>query len=403
MKRALRVSSSILPNSSTRIRRRPFFSVFSCNFSSSDSPSNFGSRDNSTPPSIDQVAAVKQLSEQIAKDVAAGVEEMKSNFGEKHAEKVWMMDYYKHGSSKYIVPAFSMLIEDERMHQLPSIAMKNAVFFSSVLRLLSPEKQSQYIATMALTKNLQLPYLLSIMQLQKVNDQSPVSKQMMERINLSMKSANATESLEQGRWITSTPSISVLDWTFPIEDSAFLSGKWSNTENGKNFPFEVLPVFKKAKEMLAFHDYLLLACTTYLESQWASFYATGDHKYLSKIAHVGSFWSEFSHLDDSIQYLLQLDIALPSDLVQKSEDQSVAIRNTKAHISRVALWSLLMHARKHEGVVEMLSDEIKKLSPFFVDSPSLDESPVSIERLTARAEVYPSLLHLIARAKLDSK
>jgi hypothetical protein len=51
----------------------------------------------------------------------------------------------------------------------------------------------------------------------------------------------------------------------------------------------------------------------------------------------------------------------------------------------------------------MLSDEIKKLAPFFVDAASLDESPVSMDRLTARAEVYPSLLHLIARAKLDSK
>lgn len=127
--------------------------------------SSGGPREDMSPEAVERV---KALTTSITSNVAEGVAEMKSMFGD-HAVPLWMNDYYKHGEQahKYIVPAISIMSADQQAANLPSVAAKNAVFLATVLAALPRETASRYLSTAAMASGTDIAFLLAVVSLMR--------------------------------------------------------------------------------------------------------------------------------------------------------------------------------------------------------------------------------------------
>lgn len=76
----------------------------------------------------------RALTAAVQANVEAGGAALRARYGGEHADKRWMMDYYRHREHKFIVPAAALMLADGKVAALPSLASKTALFFALALR-----------------------------------------------------------------------------------------------------------------------------------------------------------------------------------------------------------------------------------------------------------------------------
>ena len=134
------------------------------------------------------MARIRELSENVTKNVNTGIEEMIAKYGQQHAEKIWMSDYYRHRESRFLVPAVAVLAKDPALHSAPSLAAKSALFAAAVFRELPAESQAQAAATLALISGMDVAFVLAVMH----QTGTPAGRSMFERLSISMRKSGAS-------------------------------------------------------------------------------------------------------------------------------------------------------------------------------------------------------------------
>jgi hypothetical protein len=157
-------------------------------------------------------------------------------------------------------------------------------------------------------------------------------------------------------------------WPLPFADAELSAEGWPHARAGAPpLAFEVTPVFAQARALLPHAEWLLVASTAVLEAHWAAFYATGDARYVRRIVRdVAPAWAEFAAaLPDAVQYVLSLEAPLPEALamggggggggggVGPARSHADALRAVRANVSRVAVWTLLHHTRRHPSELDV--------------------------------------------------
>lgn len=304
------------------------------------------------PVSPDVMERLRSLAETVTKDVQMGVDAMKREFGDRHAAGVWMTEYYRHKQHKYLVPAALLMCTDPQMMSLPSLAVKNAVFLGSVLRSLPAEVATNYSNAMPLVKGMDVPFLLSVLHAAG----TPAAKSRFDMMGVSVRRANARGLIEAGQHIAAVPTPTPHAWPAPHAEPSLVGAgtPWPPANRHALFPWELNPVFSGLRETLSRRDWLQLAGTTHLEALWAAFYASGDPKFVSRIVDIAAGWGEFSSSlpDGAVPYIVNLESPLPEALVgtgTDSDSHEVAMRGVRAQVSRIAVWTLLHHTRRHPG------------------------------------------------------
>lgn len=319
-----------------------------------------------------------------------------------------MTDYYHHKQHKYLVPALSLACTDQANIGMPTIAAKNTIFYSHILRQI-PDTIAQTAATLSMTPGIDVGLLYAIMH--QVG--TPVSKTVCERLGASIRRSNNRGLIQTGQHIAMVPVTPVNEWSFPWEQANELHNAWekykkNNSSNALTVqPWEVAGIFLQARDMLDFHDWLLVSSTTIVESLWGAFYATGNRSFLQRLCDIASEWHEWSGLPDSVNYIANIETPLPENLRNKSTDINDIVRNVRAQVSRVALWSLLHHSRRHTLVTSNIIDECTRLIPYLTDADIRNPELLAASGLTEkeaqkRLEVFPPLVHLLARTRLDN-
>ena len=82
------------------------------------------------------------------------------------------------------------------------------------------------------------------------------------------------------------------------------------------------------------------------------------------------------------------------------------LRAIQVAVARAAQWGLLMHSRRHPAVVRAVAEACRGLAPYLAE-PSARGAEGELQLLTEaqvreRLEVWPPLLHLMARGRLDA-
>lgn len=313
-----------------------------------------------------------------------------------------MTEYYKHRQHKYFVPALSAICSDERQASLPSISSKAAVFFGAVLRQSPQDSVANTAATLTMTPGIDIGLLLAILG----QTESEAGKAVADRLGASIRRSNNRALIRVGQHVAAVPKLPVEQWPVPHHQTAALHAAWSSQP--KPYPWEVTGVFAQARDVLDFHDWLLVSSTTHVECLWATVYATGSRAAVRRLLDVAMDWAEFSDsLPDALTYVYNIEAKLPSHLTDKSTIVEETARSVRAQVSRVAMWSLLSHSRRHPIVTEVLAEECGRLSHFLAEPSARDAAAVTatgLDEATAkkRIEVLPALLHLFARTRLDS-
>jgi hypothetical protein len=384
-----------------------------------------------------QEAKMRQVAEGVKKNMEDGIKELQTTYGTENAHVLFMTDFYKGRADnrknyvlektqgdiegaighRFLIPAFALSCSDPRYSGAPSVQAKTAVFFAHAFRSggLPSQLFSQAAATLTMVPGADIALILAIMHL--VN--TPISKAVSERLGTSVRRSGNRPLIEAGQHISRVPvSISVDEWPMPskITDSKqLLAMNELHRAEDPVLPYEVTPIFSQARVLLPLHDLLLVTSMTILESQWAAFYATGDKRYIRRVAEIASDWSECSDLvPDSVSFLLNVEAKLPQEIAPDAATCSSAgspetaalesARSARAHVSRAAAWSLLTHARRHPRVIETVAEECGKLSLFISDirdESDIKDSGLSETIARRRVEILPALIHLMARSKID--
>ena len=120
--------------------------------------------------------------------------------------------------------------------------------------------------------------------------------------------------IEISQRLAAVPRVPVPQWADPLDDPVALHRHWESPGSSPQ-PFEVTAWFSAARDVLDFHDYLLLSSTTVLEAQWAAFYATGDLAPLRRVLSIGRHWADRgAHLPDAVNLIVNLQEPLPKDI-----------------------------------------------------------------------------------------
>jgi hypothetical protein len=250
-----------------------------------------------SPPAADK-AKVQALADDIARQVAEGVADMRKEFGDQHTEKarwynrpwrrlqscsgfpgadlhaspmrpsafvthrprthapptppppphtplcvqVWMTEYYRHRAHKYFVPAVSLMSGEAGgagggagggggAPAVPSMAAKNAVFLAHVLRDVPPEQAVRHIATLSMTRGVDVTFLLAILR----QAGTPATGAVYDRLVASIRRMGTKELVAAGQAVAAAPLTPVDQWPIPFLDPAF-AADWKK----KVYPFEVL-------------------------------------------------------------------------------------------------------------------------------------------------------------------
>ena len=168
-----------------------------------------------------------------------------------------------------------------------------------------------------------------------------------------------------GQHVGAVPvGVPVEQWPLPWEIDELVAEGWKpdGAANPRLFPWEVTAVFAAARAALGQYEWLLLSSTTMLECLWASFYATGSKAPLRRICDMAAYWAEFAPIvPDAIGAVVSLETPLPSSLQLGEQQQQQAgaaaseqqrshadsLRAVRAQVSRLAVWTLLHHSRRH--------------------------------------------------------
>ena len=325
-------------------------------FSSAPS-SAVGSPDAPTPEAL---ARIRALSDNVTKNVEAGVAELKAAYGPAHAEKIWMSEYYRHGDARFFVPAVAVLARDPALQAAPSLAAKSAVFAAAVFRGLPAETQAQAAATLALLAGMDIAFILAVMH----QSGTPAGRSMFERLGISMRRSGAAGLVAMGQHVGSVPTgVPPQDWPLPWEVPELTAAGWSPAAGGgATFPWEVTAVFGTARTALTQYEWLLLSSTTVLECLWGAFYASGDRAPLARICDMAAPWAEVTpSMPDAVAAIVSLETPLPAELQLPhggeggvsggsglgAQGHEACLRAVRAQVSRLALWTLLHHSRRH--------------------------------------------------------
>jgi hypothetical protein len=244
---------------------------------------------------------------------------------------------------------------------------------------------------------------------------TPMSRQLFHKLLDSIaKQGTDNPFYAWGQRLRDVPLKPVLDWTPPHMDEEF-ARDWAV----RPFPFELCSPIMAAKEKIlapkagedgaprgltseeldsGWHDWTLLACTVTLESAWAGFYATGNDAYVRKVMECAYPWAEFD-AELGIEYIVNLQKPIPASIKERSSATSV-----RAQVSRIALWSLMHHMQRHTEVTTALADEIAALAPYMLDAEHREPLGADLSRgsVQARMTLFPSLLHLASRFRMDN-
>jgi hypothetical protein len=260
----------------------------------------------------------------------------------------WMVDYYRHREHKFLVPAAMEALNDDTVVSMPSLASKTAFFFAHALRTVPAEFVTPYVSTFPFILHDQ-GLLLAVMKLSGM----PQTKELLDRVYMSIRKkgdrVRATrgtvaraartggpevvpggrampttvtltrsglvpprlqELLEAAQHVGSVPAQPVETWALPFE-SERLQSDWQQIVQ----PFEIAPIWRRAKDVVSYQQYLLLASTTLLDCLWAAFYASGDKVYVRRVFEIAQHWGEFAHaVPDQVQYLTNITSELPKEL-----------------------------------------------------------------------------------------
>jgi len=404
-------------------------------------------------------ARMREIAAQVARDCADGARELAARFGGEGAAAdasahvaAFMSDFYK-GRPDYaearagaaagapaagapaaadedagaegarlLVPAFAQACQDARLRGAPPLEAKAAVFFAHALRAggVPARNFSPTCAQMTLAPGTDHALLLAVLRLVD----SPVGRAVAERVALSVRRSGNRALIEAGQHVARVPlELPVDRWPLPQRERdarRLLALARARAGDAPAEPFEATAVFARARGAVPLHSYLLIAASSVLECQWAAFYATGDKRFVRRVADIAADWAEAERqLPDAVAYLLDSTKPLPAEVAPdaaaceragEGSAEAAALesaRSARAQISRAAAWSLLLHARRHPRVTEALAEECARLAQFAADpaardAPALERSDLTEAAARARLEVLPALLHLIARQAADA-
>jgi hypothetical protein len=348
---------------------------------------------------------VKTLAASVRASIAAGVAELQSTYGDKHAEKIWAGEYYRNQEHKYTVPALSLVSADARTSSV--LATKHAVFFGLVFRGLPDSSFQSYAAALSLADNVDIGLFLASVRFAD----SPVARSLFERMGASVRRTGNRTLAELSQHVAAVPLALPHSWPFPHLEPHLRDAASVPAQSAAPQPWEVSGISLAAREAASGpNEYLLVSSTTVLEALWAEFYATGSRDPLRKILRLAATWSEFASTPDAVSYFISIERPLPAGLnftqTMKGDEAHKAIRAT---LARAAVWTLLHHSRRHSRVTEAVAEACGAVGRFAAAPDArehLDNSEpwANLTENEARAglEVWPALLHLIARSALDT-
>jgi len=387
--------------------------------------------------------AVQRLADAAASDVRAGAAALTGAFGGDDAAATrWVTTFYAHRRSELAAPALALLAEDSRQVSLPTLAAKNSAFFGALLAGLPPDAGAMLAARLTVVPRLPLELLLSIVH--SAAGASPAARAAFDRLGASVRRAGRPELTAAAAHVAATDGRPPSAWPSPV-DAAAPGGAWAAAaarEAGDAWrggsggggraplPWERLPALAAARADggVSRHDYLLLAGTTFLECNWAEFYATGGAAPLERVLDTAALWGEFDDAaadaagGDRVSLLADVSAPLPDALTAAGRapgaPPAAAAAAARAAVARAAAWSVLTFARRHGRVGEALARACVPLGPHVTEPAARDAAladaaaraaagapggapPLAPAAAAARLRVLPGLLHLLASASRE--
>ena len=368
----------------------------------------------SLPP--EQAARMKAMHEAVARSVRAGKEALGDAFGgPQQAEQAWSSEYYRHAQHKFLVPALSMAVEAAERASSPALIAKHAVFYAGVLRALAGEDFSASAHMLPAVEGMPLGTLVDVLG----GVDTVQGRAVFARLCGSLERRGGAEVealLAHSRAVPrGTP---VPQWPFPHLDTAALlaaaageggMAAWKPAPGEAPRAYELTGLSPRLREACDGPTWLLHAATTVLECQWGHFYATGDGRALAAVLAAALPWAATgaAALPGAPAYLIDLEKPLPGDFtLTAGQGAEATLRAIQAAVARAAQWGLLMHSRRHPAVVRAVAEACRGLAPYLAE-PSARGAEGELQLLTEeqvrhRLEVWPPLLHLMARGRLDA-
>jgi hypothetical protein len=318
-----------------------------------------------------------------------------------------MSDFYRHREARYAVPAAFLAFQDAPSRTSPVASAKLIAFFAALFRA-HPDAVTQAAATMAMLPGIDAAFILAVMR----HVGTPAARTVADRLGVSVRRSQSRPLIRACQHAAAVPVVAVEEWPMPYDHVDALAPWWSPTPPGGSptpWPWEVSGLFAPARDSMTLHDWLLVSSTAVVEALWGTFYATGDAKYIRRIADIASDWAhDGSAADGAVGLLLDLRAPMPPALAGPGDSPEATARAVRAQTARVAIWSLIHHTRRHTAVTKTLAAEVSDLAPWLVDTdahgsaaaaePSAAVAGAALRRL----DVFPAVLHLAARSRLDS-
>jgi len=292
-----------------------------------------------------------------------------------------------------------------------------------VLRALPDETFKSYAAALALAEGVDVALMLAAV---RAAD-TPAARALFERMGASVRRSGNRALAELAQHVAAVPLAPPAEWPFPHLPPALPRGARAAAGvppvGAPPRAHELAPASAAARTALTPAEYLLTSATTVLEALWAEFYATGARAPLRRVLALAATWAEFAATPDAVAYLVAIEKPLPEGLAFRSDaaaaggaagaggvgDDERALRSVRATVARAAVWSLLHHSRRHARVTAAVAEACGALA-WHVAEPGAREprdaaepwSDLSADDARAALEVWPALLHLVARGALDA-
>ena len=368
------------------------------------------------PLPTEQAARMRAMQEAVNKSVAAGKEALADVFGRGgedgagSVEAAWASEFYRHGQHKYCVPALSLAVEAAGKVSSPALVAKHAVFYGALLRGLPADEFNAYASTLPAVDGMPLGTLVDVLG----GVDSEHGRAVFARLSASLErsgSAEAQALLTHSRAVPrGTP---VPRWPFPHLAPGLAEEKdmeaWKPRAGEAPRPYELTGLGPRLREACDGPTWLLHASTTVLECQWAHFYATGESAALRAVLMAALPWASTgaSALPGAPAFLVDLEKRMPEELSFASgKGPQDTLRAIQVAVARAAQWGLLLHSRRHPAVVRELAAACGELAPFLAEPSARGAEgalePLTEEQVRHRMEVWPPLLHLMARGRLDA-
>jgi hypothetical protein len=365
----------------------------------------------------EQAARLRAMSEAVNRNVVQGKEALAEVFGASHTESLWASEYYRHGQHKFTVPALSLACEAAEKAGSPALVAKHAVFYAALLDGLSGDDFSAYSNQLPAVEGMRLGTLVDVLG----GVGGVQGKAVFARLCASLEARGGQEAAAMVAHARAVPRRPVHEWPFPhlapleapsgggdIGGSSAMEA-WKPPAGEAPHPFEVTGLSPRLREACDGPTWLLHAATTVLECQWGAFYATGSASPLQRILEATLPWASTgaSSLPDAPAYLIDLEKRMPEHLhFSHGKSPPDTLRAIRAAVARAAQWSLLMHSRRHPAVVRAVAKACSDLAPYLAEPSARGAEgtlpPLTEQELRDRLEVWPPLLHLMARGRLDA-